>query len=215
MTEFRPRAVVFDLDGTLVDSMPLVLAAVGHALEPFGPRTPDEILASLGGPPARFLGALLGGSTHVPSALKRMESYHRENAHLIRPFADASRMLARLGTAGRVALWTGRDRESTQWLLAAHDLSNHFAFTLCGDDLSTHKPDPEGLHVIMRELRVLPEETLFIGDADVDVLGGFAAGVRSILICGEREVGAAIRAKSWQTVVTPREALDLACRCVA
>lgn len=214
MTEFRPRAVVFDLDGTLVDSMPLVLAAVAHALAPFGVRSPDEILSNLGGPPARFLGRLLTDATHVPTALERMESYHRDNAHVIEPVFDVGPRLARLGAAARLGLWTGRDRESTLWLLEKHRLASHFGMTLCGDDLDTHKPDPEGLHVIMRQLGVTPPETLFVGDADVDVLGGVAAGARTILIRSGREVSPAIRARAWQTVETPGEALDMAWRCV-
>jgi HAD superfamily hydrolase (TIGR01549 family) len=213
MSEFRARAVVFDLDGTLVDSMPLVLAAVGYALAPYGERTPTEILASLGGPPARFLGRLLADAAHVPAALERMESYHRENAHLIVPFGAVGAALPRLAQAVRLGLWTGRDRESTLWLLAQHRLAAHFGVTLCGDDLSTHKPDPEGLHYIMRRLAVAPEETLFVGDADVDVIGGAAAGARTILIRSGRPVTAEVLARAWSVVETPAEALQLAAAC--
>ena len=73
----RPRVVVFDLDGTLVDSMPLVFAAISHALEPFGARTQDEIFARLGGPPDRFLAALLDDLKHVPAARQRLDAYDR------------------------------------------------------------------------------------------------------------------------------------------
>lgn len=214
MTDFPARAVVFDLDGTLVDSMPLVLAAVGHALAPFGSRSPEAILASLGGPPARFLGRLLEDAAHVPTALERMESYHRDNAHLIVPFGSVREALTRLGASARLGLWTGRDRASTLWLLAQHGLASHFGVTLCGDDLATHKPDPEGLTVIMRRLGVAPAETLFVGDADVDVLGGVAAGARTILIRGGRAVEDRIVAQAWRTVETPGEALELASRWV-
>ena len=67
-----PRAVVFDLDGTLIDSMPLVIEAVAHAIAPFGTRSPHEIFARLGGPPERFLGLLIGEMKHVPAAVGRM-----------------------------------------------------------------------------------------------------------------------------------------------
>lgn len=214
MTNFRARAVVFDLDGTLLDSMPLVLMAVHHALAPFGSRTPQEVFADLGGPPARFLGRLLNDAAHVPVALERMETYHRNNAHLIVPFGTVGESLARLGTAAQLGLWTGRDRASTLWLLEQHGLAAHFRATLCGDDLTTHKPDPEGLTVVMRRLGVAPAETLFVGDADVDVLGGVAAGARTILIRGGRDVDQRVVTQAWRTVDTPAEALELVTRCV-
>ena len=65
----RPRAVVFDLDGTLLDSLSLVLAAISHALEPFGGRPTKEIFAHLGGPPERFLCGLLDDLKNLPVAL--------------------------------------------------------------------------------------------------------------------------------------------------
>jgi phosphoglycolate phosphatase-like HAD superfamily hydrolase len=81
------RAAVFDLDGTLVDSLPLVLRSIAHAIEPFGPPRPTmEIFARLGGPPERFLPGLIGNTRDVPAALARMDAYHRDNQHEIAPF---------------------------------------------------------------------------------------------------------------------------------
>jgi beta-phosphoglucomutase-like phosphatase (HAD superfamily) len=80
------RAVVFDLDGTLMDSLTLVLAAITHAIEPFGGRPTMDIFARLGGPPERFMGALVKQPEDVPTAVARMEDYHRANGHLIRPY---------------------------------------------------------------------------------------------------------------------------------
>ena len=83
----RPkRAVVFDLDGTLLDSLPLVLEAIRHALEPFGGSPTMDIFARLGGPPERFLADLLPDPVHVPEALRRMVAFHHRNHHLIQPY---------------------------------------------------------------------------------------------------------------------------------
>jgi HAD superfamily hydrolase (TIGR01509 family) len=205
-----PRAVVFDLDGTLLDSLPLVLSAITHALEPFGRRPTMEIFARLGGPPERFLGSLLDDLKHLPVALERMEVFHRENAHLIRPYEGVNTLLAGLRKLDiQVALWTGRDRESADWLLKTHQLEDFFATVVCGDDLPSHKPDPEGLREIMRRLRVKPADTLFVGDADVDVLGGVGCGVDTLLIRHNRDVELHIAAKSWRTVTSPKDAFAL------
>jgi HAD superfamily hydrolase (TIGR01509 family) len=205
-----PRAVAFDFDGTLLDSLPLVLAAITHATEPFGGRPTMDIFPRLGGPPERFLPALIEDLRHLPVALERLHSFHRQNAHLIQPYEGAKVLLEQLRRAGvHAALWTGRDRESTEWLLGEHQLADLFATIVCGDDLPTHKPDPAGLVEIMRRLGVSAEETLLVGDADVDVLGGAACGVDTLLIRHTREVELHVAAKSWRTVASPPEAFAL------
>jgi HAD superfamily hydrolase (TIGR01509 family) len=217
MTRAVPlRLAVFDLDGTLVDSLPLVLAAIAHAVEPYGGKPTMEIFAKLGGPPERFLGDLVGDLRHVPVAMERLECYHRENAHLIQPYAGANDALERLRRAGvRLALWTGRDRASAAWLLREHQLERFFDVVVCGDDLPSHKPDPAGLRHILETLTVKPEETLFVGDADVDVLGGVACGVDTLLIRHSRTVEKAISARSWRTVASPLEAFEAVLACLA
>src|SRR4051812_35456212 len=122
----RPKAVVFDFDGTLIDSLSLVLQAIGHAIEPFGPKPAKEILAMLGGPPERFLLTMLEDAGNVPAALRRMNTFHQENAHLIRPFDGARMLLDRLKPQAQLAIWTGRDRVSTEQLLAEYDLGHLF-----------------------------------------------------------------------------------------
>ena len=206
----RLRAVVFDLDGTLLDSMPLVLESVAHALEPFGARPDREILAKLGGPPERFMGTLLKEPANLAVALSRFEGFHRANSHRIRPFSGVARLLAGLREAGlALAIWTGRDRVSTKTLLGEHQLRGYFATVVCGDDLPSHKPDSAGLAEIMRRLQVEPSETLFVGDADVDVLGGVGVGVDTLLIRHERVVHPEILARSWRSVLTPGEAFEV------
>lgn len=203
----RPRAVVLDLDGTLLDSLPLVLAAITHAVEPFGARPTMDIFANLGGPPERFLLPMVRHPQNLPTAMERLESYHRDNSHLIQPYPGVPVFLERVQTAGvRAAIWTGRDRGSTQRLLREHRLDAFFATVVCGDDLPTHKPDPEGLREIMRRLDVTAEHTLFVGDADVDVLGGAGCGVDTLLIRHARRVVDHIAAQSWRTVSSPADA---------
>jgi pyrophosphatase PpaX len=217
MTRVTPvRVVVFDFDGTLVNSLPLVLESIAHALAPYGRKPTAEIFARLGGPPDRFLPLLLDDPKHVPDALARMNAFHSANNHLVEVFAGVAKMLDMLRAAGvEAAIWTGRDRESSEEMLRALKLEGHFAVVMCGDDLPTHKPDPQGLREVMRRLGVTPEETLFVGDADVDVLGGRACGVDTILIRHAREIAAEIASQSWQTVTTPAEAFELVVKSIA
>lgn len=217
MKRRRPlRAVVFDFDGTLLDSLPLVLAAITHAVEGHGPAPTMEIFAGLGGPPERFLGPLLHNPRHLPVALERLNRFHRENAHLMQPFAGADAALDALGSAGvRAALWTDRDRESAERLLGLQGWTDRFSAIVCGDDLDSHKPDPAGMRAILRSLAVAPEETLFVGDADVDVLGGAAAGVDTLMIHHGRAVEAEVSRHAWRQAASPTEAYAIVGELVA
>ncbi len=207
----RPkRGVVFDLDGTLIDSLPLVLEAIRHALEPFGGSPTMDIFARLGGPPERFLADLLPDPVHVPAALQRMVTFHHRNHHLIQPYAGAAETLRELRTRGIPAgIWTGRDRASTRTLMAAHHLDGIVDAVVCGDDLPTHKPDPQGLLAVIDRLGCAPGEVLLVGDADVDVLGGHAGGVETVLIRHQRTIAPEVTAACWRDVATPAEAYAL------
>lgn len=202
----RP-AVIFDLDGTLLDSLPLVLAAIRHAIEPFGGTATMDLFANLGGPPEKFMGPLVGGEANLPVALARMYAFHAEHHELIRPYPGAVETLAALREQGRdVAVWTGRDRRSTLDLARRWGLEDRLGALVCGDDLPTHKPHPDGLREILRRLGRAPAECVMVGDADVDVLGAHACAVDAVIIRHQRTLPAEIAGKSHRVVGTPAEA---------
>lgn len=208
MTGSSIEAVVFDLDGTLVNSMPLVLRGYAHALEPYHPPLDEaHLLALLGGPPDRFFRELLPDPAQATAALARLETFFAGHAGLIQPFAGVPELLDRLEAAGRrIGVWTGRERASTEWILQRHGLAARIDATVCGDDLPSHKPDPAGLDAVLAQLGVAPDAALFVGDADVDVLAGAAIGVCTLLIRHGRRVSPAVQAKAWEIVETPAEA---------
>lgn len=211
------RSVVFDLDGTLIDSMPMVLRAFAHALAPFRPDLDlDGIFQRLGGPPARTLLELTGDETKAAEAMARLEGFGFENGALVQPFAGMRLFLERLQERGlRLAVWTGRDRHTTEAILTAHDLGGFFSKVVCGDDLPSHKPHPEGLKAILKHLGVQPDEALYAGDADADVLGGTGAEVRTVLITHGRAIDEHVRGRAWEVVDTPVQAYALVERAIA
>lgn len=210
------RAVVFDLDGTLLDSLSLVLRAFTHAVAPFGGRPTMAMFATLGGPPDKVFNDLVDDPGQVPAALRRLHDFNQENQHLITPFAGAVELLDQLRARSvRLGVWTGRDRASTDYLLKVHQLTERFEAVVCGDDLASHKPDSEGLINLLKRLEVTAAHTLYVGDADVDVLGGAGARVDTILISQARVANPSVAAKAWRTVDSPAAAYAWALRCTA
>jgi len=210
------RAVVFDLDGTLLDSLPLVLRAFTHAVAPFGGRPTMAMFATLGGPPERIFGDMVADPKQVPAALRRLHDYNLENQHQIEPFAGAVALLDVLAKRGiQMGVWTGRDRLSTDFLLDFHGLRTRFESIVCGDDLDSHKPDSAGLIELLRQLDVPAAHALYVGDADVDVLGGVGANVDTILISQAREARPAVASQAWRAVASPGEAYEWVMRCTA
>ncbi len=204
----RYRGVVFDLDGTLVDSMELVLEGLASAVEPYRPRPRRaEMMAVLGGPSAACVRRLLGSRRHLTAALAAYLGYLDRQEHRIRPFRGACRLLADLGAASvRLGIWTGRERLSTLRHLRALDLEREFDALVCGDDLKSHKPDPAGLRRIIRRWRMEPADVLYVGDSDQDLAGGVAADVAVVAIQHGRRIAPGLARQAFAVVATPAAA---------
>ena len=211
LPEIKRTSLVFDLDGTLVNSIPMVLASFQHAIEVFQtPPSPLEIFERLSGPADVCLRDLLDDETNVPEAMGRLIEYNKTHHHQIVPFEGAVEMLeALLKNGAEVALWTGRDRNTTDEILSAHSLWKYFQKVVCGDDFGSHKPDPEGLVHILDELSLKSSNVLFVGDSDVDVLAGHACRVPTMLIRHNRKVSEQIRGLCREWVETPQQAYGI------
>ena len=210
MSRARPkyRGVVFDLDGTLVDSMGSVLVGLAAAVEPFRPRPErSEVLRSLGGPSDACLLRLLGGRTHLAAALKTYRRFQEKAEQSLELFRGARTLLRDLHAAGfPLGLWTGRERNMTETRLRALALTNQFDLIVCGDDLPSHKPDPEGLLEIVRHWGLRPDQVLFLGDADQDFAGARAARVPLVAIRQDRAIAPALLRHPVAVVATPTAA---------
>ncbi len=180
------RLVVFDLDGTLVDSKVDLANSVNYALGAFGvPSLPYETIYSYVGNGAsllieRSLGA--EGRAILPRVLETFLAHYRE--HLLDstvPYPGVRESLEAHSGEFAMAVLTNKPVDMTRTILTGLSLSGHFVDVRGGDSFGTKKPDPEGLLRILADRGVPPALSLMVGDSVNDILAGQGAGVAT---CG-------------------------------
>lgn len=182
------RLVVFDCDGTLVDSAHLIVAAMQTALARCGvPVAESEaIRRTIGLSLVEAVGALLPGA----AAAERVAavSHYRDafRALVGRPdlrpplFPGVRQMLEELAAGGcLIGIATGKSRQGIQRTLAEHDLDHLFVTVRTGDD-GPGKPHPGMLCAALADVGAEPSEALVIGDTTFDILMARQAGVAAI-----------------------------------
>jgi len=186
-----PRLVMFDLDGTLVDSVPDLAAAVDKALLGMG-RAPAglEQVRHWVGNGARVLvrRALAGGIEHegvseedTERALALFMDAYADSHALTEVYpgvVDTLKWLKKQDV--ELALITNKPERFVAPLLDEMGLGKFFRWIVGGDTLPQQKPDPAALLFVMKAAGVAPGEALFVGDSRNDVLAAKAAGVRSV-----------------------------------
>ncbi len=181
----RPvRAVLFDLDGTLVDTIPLIIASFQHAFAAVLGQEVDAATAKawIGRP---LLPVLLEMS---PTHGHELDRVYREwnlahTRELIRPYAGVPDLLDALAAAGiPTAVVTSKRRGTARLALDAVGLQGRIAVATGLEDTDRHKPAPDPLLHGAQVLGVKPEDCLYVGDATVDVLAARAAGMASLAV---------------------------------
>jgi phosphoglycolate phosphatase len=186
------RLIVFDLDGTLIDSRKDLVNSVNAMLTEFGRQTlPDEIIASYIGDGAGMLVRRALGDPHnealVEEALEHFLIWYRahklDHTHVYKGVFEALTAMRHLPDEGgerSMAVLTNKPIGPSVAICDALELSPHFFRIYGGNSFETKKPDPIGLQTLIREAGVTAEETLMVGDSDVDLLTAQRAGAWSL-----------------------------------
>ncbi|HTZ58166.1 MAG TPA: HAD-IA family hydrolase [Acidobacteriaceae bacterium] len=180
------RLLVFDLDGTLIDSGADLCASVNAMLAHFGrPALPQAVISTyIGDGAARLVSRSLGDpgdSAFLDSALTYFLDYYREHK-LDRTYVypGVFPSLESVRPQRSMAVLTNKPINPSIAICEALGLSPYFFRIIGGNSFTTKKPDPEGLHALIEEAGVTAQETLMIGDSDVDIRTARNAGVWSI-----------------------------------
>jgi phosphoglycolate phosphatase len=177
-----PVAVVFDLDGTLIDSRDDLTAAVNHVLRSFDlPQLSSEVVVGYVGEGARRLVQRALGAAHgdrLDDGLQRFVAYY--GAHLVdrtQPYPGVPEMLTALAARDvTLAVLSNKPEAMSRAILDGLGLASHFVAVLGGDSLPTRKPDPAGVQYLCRLTGTPPERVLLVGDSLVDLCTAAAAG---------------------------------------
>ena len=182
------RLVVFDLDGTLVDSRLDLIHSVNAMLRQVGrPELPGELIATYVGDGAPMLVRRALGDPEdeqfFRSALEYFLGYYRihklDHTTLYREIPEALSRIAKLnnGTKRLMAVLSNKPVNPSRDIVRALGLGEFFGCVYGGNSFATKKPDPLGVQTILRETEVAPEEALMVGDSGIDVLTGRNAGL--------------------------------------
>ena len=179
----RFRAILFDLDGTLIDSTRLIIESYHHTWRVHrGHTLPDaEWIAGLGTP----LRVQFRRFTDDPGEVERMIATYREwnlahHDEMVRGFpgaTDAVRALKRGGA--KLAIVTSKNRHGVELGLGQCGFDGLFDTLVTSDDLQASKPDPAPVTAALAALDERPDAALFVGDSPHDIAAGRDAGTRT------------------------------------
>ena len=195
VSEGVPKAIAFDLDGTLVDSAPDLQAALNRVLTWAGRDTLelDRVKGMVGDGVQKLVERALAATGGVPDSeavetlshwvSRFIDEYQSHDVELTHPYPGVPETLARLHEQGiALAVCTNKPQAATMHILEAFDLSKYFDAVLGGDVLDgVRKPDPMHLLATLAGLGVEPAEAVMVGDHLNDLACARGAGAPAVL----------------------------------
>jgi pyrophosphatase PpaX len=180
----RFETVLFDLDGTVVDSGAIILASMRHATREVLGRdySDEELLQAVGGP-----GLEAQMQALAPDQVERLVDVYRAHNEPLHESLEAclgmGDVLARLRDEGRrLGVVTAKRRATVELAFARVPLGHLFDAVVGGDETERHKPDPEPLLLGAERLGADPAATAYVGDSPFDVRAAKAAGMFSVAV---------------------------------
>lgn len=176
------KAVLFDVDGTLIDSWDFIFGAVKHALQKHGHDISEEVLVSaMGGRPLLDYYKFLLPKADWEEIAKSHSDYQQDKFDLGKPFPGVAKILKKLKSQGLlIAAISNRTRISLKTTLDRAEFSRFFDIVVSADDVKNPKPHPEHVQAALAFLKVEPDHSFMVGDTDHDILAGKNAGVKTI-----------------------------------
>ncbi|WP_080875479.1 HAD family hydrolase [Oceanobacillus timonensis] len=177
------KAVIFDFDGTLADTLPVCFHAFQAVFKEFDNRilTSDEVKAMFGPSETGIIRENLANVNHEKAIELYYEKYNEKHRDLVVENEEMNDLLRFLKSEGyTLGIVTGKARRSLRISLDCLNMHDVFDVMITGDDVTIPKPHPEGLNEALAQLNVTNTDAVFLGDSDADIQAGKEAGVYTI-----------------------------------
>ncbi len=180
------KVIIFDMDGTLIDSSITLVNAINHVRKnlKLKPMSQDDILSKLNdhrvNPAKYFYNA---DSFKAEHEIWFSEYYKNNHKRELRLYSGVKELLDWLKERGYIlAIATNAHRNSTRQALIYLDIENYFNVVVCGDEVRYSKPYPDMLLKILYKLKLEPKDALFIGDGERDQEASKNANIDYIMV---------------------------------
>jgi pyrophosphatase PpaX len=180
----RFETVLFDLDGTVVDSGGIILASMRHATQEVLGRdySDEELMQAVGGPGLEAQMSALAPD-HVEQLVDVYRAHNEPLHDELEACAGMEDVLVRLREEGRrLGVVTAKRRSTVELAFAQVPLGHLFEAIVGGDETERHKPDPEPLLLGAERLGADPAATAYVGDSPFDVRAAKAAGMFAVAV---------------------------------
>jgi pyrophosphatase PpaX len=181
----RFSVCLFDLDGTLIDSGPMILASMKHAAQTvLGRDIPEEVLAAAVGGPGLTAQMQALDPQRVEDLVQAYRSHNEPLHEKLEAFWEVVEVLPRLRAEGRrLGIVTAKRRATAQLAFdRLPGLEANFDVVIGAEDTERHKPDPEPILEALARLEAAPEDAAYVGDSPFDVRAAKAAGVFAVAV---------------------------------
>jgi pyrophosphatase PpaX len=179
----RFPVVLFDLDGTVVDSGPIILASMRHATRAvLGRDIPDEaLMAAVGGPGLEAQMLELGGEENLERLVSVYRAHNEPLHDGLETFFGMDDVLLALKDQGRkIGLVSAKRRSTVELAFAATEIGHLFDVVVGGDEAPNQKPAPDTLLLALERLGERPEGAVYVGDSPFDMAAAKAGGLYAI-----------------------------------
>jgi len=172
--------IIFDIDGTIVQSNELIFATFNHVTEKFlGKSTSPEEIIALFGPTEGVIIEQLFSDNFNEVMFDYYKFYKENHSKMAKVFDGITELITELKKRNvLLSVYTGKGKGSTEITLEELGLTNMFDMVVTGDDIIGHKPSPEGVDVFVNKYNLNRSRVLMIGDAPPDVKAAKATGIK-------------------------------------
>lgn len=177
------KAILFDLDGTLVDTTEFIYQAYEYVLSLHGFEViKRNRLAPYIGRSLQSIYQEIAPEGNVHLLMETHTNFQAKNFHLVKSFPSISEIIDKLKRLGfKLGIVTSRYKNAHQTLEAA-GIQNTFDVIITADDVTRSKPDPQGIFLALKSLKLKPNQALFVGDAKADIEMGKNAEVKTVAV---------------------------------